>query len=607
MNASDRTTTAPRRSTPLLRRSLAVLAAASLFGLVPARAALADAPGPAADKGYEPTPAWQRAPTAAEEAAMRQRVDQENADVALAGLPGAERERAEMAALGFDPDDPVALNAYREANDVDPHAITATGDFFLNTAWGNGGLNPDRYASADSGTYQGIKAAMLSTGETVVLGSVKFTPDGLLNLGLTKRAANGNRVAWSGVAAQYSLYGGQYILYPRTDTTLPSVYSVHDVKVYADRIYVLYTGHLTDPSTYAPIVTCFNADGSGCGWWFAAYHPGQITNDAVAMDFYGGQFVVLGRHSIGQTGGFWTWKGDVDGAGSLQNFVFTDFPAPGGYDRSEPADVAFRRTGGLIPIAGSRAYYVLFTKKYSADTSSDDYDPCLLAVRSNNEPDTTFDINGVRCMPFDETDSPKTDRAVAMTTNGWGLPTDPHEGVQVLVSVSRSVDDGIGIWELLDRANHPRFGATSGAAGAHGRGNGRVVIGGCGMRSTGNQGEGCLFLTRSARHVGRDLANVGDDMVVAGLRYGNGLLIGSGRYNSSLIARVHGDSGELRQFTTFASGYSEGWFNSLVARNDQDLIGIGTAIDSAVGVSTARTQIMTGLTSNDRIFANGFD
>lgn len=586
-------------------RCVRLAGAAMLLILSAAAPALAD---DLVDKGpYLPTPVAQR-PTEADEVAMRRQQEHDQLDtLASEGLSNAEREAHDMAALGFSPDDPIALAAYRAESQNNPNAITAAGDFILNTTWGAGGLSADRYASSNSGAYRGIKAAMLSNGETIVLGSVKINTSSPLSFGLTKRAANGSRVAWTGVDPQYGHYSKQYVLYPNTNTSVPPVYSIHDIKVRSDKIYVLYTGHLTSINTYGPVVVCFKADGSGCGWWYAGYEN-QPTSDAVAMDIYGDRFVVLGRHSLGTSGGFWTWTGSINSGGGLEDSVLTDFPAPGGYDRSNPADVAFRRVGSTPPIVtGGLPYYVLFTKKFSAASSSSDYDPCLLAVKSNNAPDATFDTNGVRCMPFDETDSSNEDQAVALTTNGWGLLTYAHEGVQVLVSVARSVDPGIGIWELLDRANHPRFGATTGAAGAHGRGNGRAVYGGCGTRNGSNQGEGCQFVATSARHAGRDLANVGSDVVVAGSRYGNGIVVGSSRYYSSLIARVHGDSGELEQFTTFPSGYSEGWFNSLVARNAQDVIGIGAAIDSAVSNPTARTQIMTGLTSNDTIFDNGFD
>jgi hypothetical protein len=366
---------------------------------------------------------------------------------------------------------------------------------------------------------------------------------------------------------------------------------VHDVKVSGDNIYVLVTGHLTAPNTYAPNVLRFNVNGSGPGWWFAYGDSGNPVNDAVAMDVHNGKLVVLGRHSLGVTGGFWTVKWNVGADGSLSDATFGDFPAPGGSDRSEPVDIAFRRIGSLIVIGGNPGYYVLFSKKWSADSANEDFDPCLLSVTGSNQPDETFFTGGVRCKAFDQAESTLKDKAVALTTNGWGLIGDTHEGVQVVASVARSSYDGIGMWELVDRADHTVFGAG-------GLGQGRIVFGGCGA---GNIGEGCsaLVILRGS-HTPTDLAISGDYMLVSGYKTGS---LGE----SSMLAQVHGHTGEVRQVGTFVSGYSGGRFNSLVVRDTAHVIGIGQAIDNSVATPSARTQIMTGLTNDDTIFKNGFD
>lgn len=570
--------------------------------------AIAGSAGAQEDKPYLPTPASQRAPTAAEEAAMRHRLDQEAmAERTQAGLSSAEREYQGMLALGLNPNDPVALNAYRAEIESNPDAVTASDDFVLNTTWGNGGLNEDRYASSDAGTYRGIKAARLSTGELVVIGEVQTSPSSPRQLGLTKRKTDGSRATWTGVDPRYSQYGGQYLIYPSSNAAAPPVYRVHDVRVSNDKIYVLVTGHLASPNIYAPNVLCFNANGSACGWWFAYSNDSSATNDAVAMDIYGDYLVVLGRHSFSPSGGFWTAKWKINGGGGLDDLAVTGFPTPGGYDRSQPADIAFRRLGLLSPL-GSPSYYVLFSKKWSADASNEDVDPCLFAVKSDNSPDTSFgSAGGSLCATFDEPESTRKDRAVALSTNGWttfsGGTLVSHEGVQVVVNVARKTKDGIGVWELLDRVNHPRFGATGGPAGVHARGAGRVVFGGCGA----SEGEGCFNPIRgSALHVAMDIAAIGTDMGVVGYRYGGGL-IGSGDRESTMLVSVQGDSGEVRQFSTFPSGLSEGRFNSLVLRSSHDIIGIGEAIDSSISSADARTQIMTGLTNDSSIFKNGFD
>lgn len=576
-----------------------------MLALACANAAAAAAPV----KGDDPDPGVAYIPTPAEEDALRERLRIEQEDVlARAGVDAAANERDALVALGQSPDDPVALAAYRAEAASSVDAVAAAGDFILDSAWGTGGLAPDRYAGSNSGTYRGIKAATLGNGDLVVVGEVQFSPGGTKHLGITRRGANGARIVWTGVAPQYSAFSGQYILWPNTDASLPPVYNVKDVKVYNNRIYVLVTGHLSSPNTYAPNVICFNEDGSGCGWWFAYSDAGSSINDAVAMDILGSRLVVLGRHSLGETGGFWTVKWTVGSNGGLSDMVFADFPTPGTYARSEPVDIAFRRSGIVTLV--NPGYYVLFTKKYSADAASTDYDPCLLAVTSANAPDTGFpgSSSGARCKPFDQADSGLTDRAVALTTNGWQTfsPIVSHEGVQVLVSVARSNKAGIGLWELLDRVDHPRFGAIGGAAGEHALGGGRVIFGGCG---SGSVGEGCppIVGLGTNAHVPMDLAAVGNDMGVVGYRHGPGVLIGGADSDSALFARVHGDSGELRQFATFASGYTEGRYNAIGVRDATHVVGVGEAIDASITTASARTQIQTGLTSDDTIFRNGFD
>ena len=587
----------PRPADPL-RRSCRGLAMIALLGLC---ATCVTALANAHDIEKPGAPAHAAPPlSAAVEQGMRVRPPQEEWDsLARAGFSSAERERAEMAALGFSADDPVALAAYRAEVDADPHAVAAAGDFVLNTAWGSGGLYGERYAGSSSGTYRGIKAAMLSSGETVVIGQVQWSAGGAKQLGITKRAANGSRAVWTGVSSDFGHSGKQYIVYPNAVATLPPIYGVHDLKVVGSRFYVLVTGKLTTPSLYAPNVLCFNNDGSACGWWFA-YPDTAFINDAVAMDIYQGKLVVLGRHGADESGGFWTATWSIDfGDGSLGALNITDFPTPGGHTVTWPADIAFRRSA-----SGLADYYVLYNWRVFPSIPSDtNVNPCLFAVKFNGTPDTTFGASGLRCTYFDEPGGTSRDIGVALTTNAWGTIGDTHEGIQVLVDVALATDPGIGMWELLDRVNHPRFGA----AGSHGRNGGRIVFGGCGQD---NAGEGCFRLGLSAQHRGRDLAIVGSDMVVAGYRHGNGFLGSSVRKYSPLIARVQGDSGEVLQFTTVPSGYSEGPFNSLVARNDHDVIGIGEAIDSAVPASTARTQIMTGLTNaaiDDTIFKNAFE
>lgn len=523
------------------------------------------------------------------------REQREDRDV-RAGLAYRESEREALTALGFDPDDPVARAAFRgesEASPKQPRGVAA-GEYLLDGAWGLGGLAAERYAGSNNGTYRGIKAARLANGDIVVVGEVTY-PGGTKQLGITRRGPDGARITWPNVNPEYSVFDDQYVIYPRDDATKPSIYSVHDVKVYGDRIYVLVTGHLPSPDTYAPNVVVFGADGSYQGWFFAYYTPESSVNDAVAMDIYNDKLVVLGRHSLSVTGGFWTAKWDVESNGGLGNVTFGDFPAPGGNDRAEPVDIAFRRIGSFIVIGGNPGYYVLYSKKFSADAASEDFDVCLLSATGANVPDESFAGGGVRCKAFDQAGSTLMDKAVALTTNGWGgIGEETHEGVQVLASIARSIRDGIGMWELVDRADHPVFGT-----GAGGLGQGRILFGGCG----GDGGEGCSdVIAFRASHTPTDLAISGSYLLVSGYRTSS--LAGE----SSLLGKVHGHFGTVEQLTSFPDGFDgAGRFNSIVARDETHAVGIGEAVDPGVEAPGARAQIMTGLSSADTIFRDGFD
>ncbi len=529
------------------------------------------------DKAYLPDPAAVQLPTQADEARMR--LDAEAA-MANEGVASQERIDDQILALGLNPADPVARNAFlaeAEASRVDS-PTGSPGQYVLDPSWGVGGIASDRYAGPNGGTYRGIKAAALPNGDIIVAGQVDFGND-ITQLGLTRRGAHGQRIPWPGAQAPYGQFSNQYLIYPNTDATKPPIYKVLDIKVSHNRIYVLVTGHLSSPDTYAPNIVVFNMDGSFGGWLFAYSDAGSSTNDAVAMDIADGDgsLIVLGRHSLGSTGGFWTVRWTLNSGGGLDNAVFGDFPTPGGSSLTEPADIAFRRVGGNLVYVQPK-YYVLYSKTYTAP----DQDPCLLALSYSNVPDATFGSSGVRCKPFDNGGSWR-DHAVALTTNGFGTPFDPHEGVQVLVSVARDYRDGIGMWELMDRVDHPVFGAG-------GLGGGRIVFGGC-----QNDGGFCDLVNTPT-----DLVNSGSYVMVSGYDY-------SSTFGNSLptLAKVHGHTGVVEQLMSYGIGYADGYFNSLVPRSDNYVVGIGEAIDDSI--PGGRTQIMVGLTTiNDRIFADGF-
>lgn len=522
-------------------------------------------------------------------------------------------ERDAIAELGFNPNDPLSVTAFRdEAAQAAPSSTAAAGDIRLDTSWNPTSAVPgvfsDRFAGPNDGVYEGMKAAMLPNGNTVI--ASKVTYQGHTYLGLTQMSPGGVRVAWTNPNPNYAAYNKQYILYPKNNASRPGVFSVKDLKVYDNRIWAL----VTDASAhYAPTILCFYPDGGDCGYWVYYANGNSSTNDAVAMDILGDHLVVLGRHSLGDTGGFWTVNFKIDSTHNLTNAVFTDFPTPPPFNNAsaEPADVAFENKGVLAqyPIAGPR-YYVLFTYKY---TQSLDHAPCVLAVNGNGTPATSFPRGvlhgggkiggGAYCRLFTDDNVKYDGRAVALTTNAWGstILGTYHQGIEVLLKFGRAVKDGAGMWEFLDNADHPRFGT-----------NGAMVFGGCGRNAAGNNiGENCPppppFIGNAYSFTPTDLEFSGNDEIVSGSTNGANIF-GGGTSTSPTIYRIHGDSGAVEQHTSFPSGYDDGWLNTVVARDAHHLVGVGEAIDHSVSNTSARTMINMGLTNlDDTIFKNGFD
>lgn len=516
-----------------------------------------------------------------------------NTDAASAG------EHAAVAALGFNPDDPISIAAYREdVAQSSPYASLAAGDFHLDASWGINGVAGDRFAGPDEGFYSGVKAAKLPNGNIVVVSNVHFG-DGNLYFGLTQLDSTGHRVAWANPNPSYASYSNQYIIYPKGNAALPQVNNVSDIKVYGNHIYVLATGIYGSGASLAfkPNIIRFNLDGSDAGWWYVSVDG--PSDYARAMDIEANRLVVLASlNSIG----FWTALYDLDSGGGLTNLRIAQFPSPPPLDyfttnNTYPVDVAFRRIGGNLAVVPS-SYYVLFRHAFT----NGEVNSCLLAVNLDGTLDTGFPAmvggygtasGGGYCKSFHEPDvSPPKSYPVALTTNGWSDGNGNHEGIQVLASVARASQPGAGMWEFLDRSDHPTFGT-----------NGIIVFGGCGHDSGGNDvGAGCAYSPNTLFRP-TDLEYSGYDEIVSGS------VTSTAFGQMPFVFRIQGGNGNVEQKTSFTSGYSGGGqFNSILARDANHLVAIGEARDISVSNAGARTQITVGMTNlDDVIFQDGFD
>jgi hypothetical protein len=461
-------------------------------------------------------------------------------------------------------------------------------DFRPDASWGNGGYAHEH--SAWGSTYRGRKAIAHANGDIIVVSDMNLP---LGYVGITRRNAAGTLMTWPGVDAEYSGGDGQYILWRGTHgwDSCPAVVGALDLK-WSDANYFWILVNCWDLTTVVPRILVFHVDGHYAGTFPVTFNDANLVREAVAMDTTDQRLVVLGRYAAGASGGFWTAMLDIGGGSVVQ--TLGSFPLPGGYSRTEPADIAFRRNGPFGGVTGD--YYVLFTRKVSANASDDDFDPCLLSAKASHAPDPGFpgSNSGVRCKWFDEAGGSKKDKGVALTVGTYlewaGSTPISREKVHVLVDVARSVDDGFGVWALRNRSDDTAFGPG-----------GRRVFGGCAT------GEPCADpqFGIAATHTPADLAYLGSDIAVVGYAQSH-FPAGGGRVDP-MLARVDAANGERLQLDSFPSGYGDGQFNSLVIRDARHLVGIGEAKDDAAANAATRVQTLIALTNDDTIFRNGFD
>ncbi len=517
-------------------------------------------------------------------------------------LSPTDRLRQALAQLGMDPDDPANLAAARLEHGIWTDVVMGgTRAAVVDERYGVNGWAPDQFAGSSNGIYRTVAAARLANGDIVEVSRVQFGAGQKVNLGITKRNSRGQRIPWANVHANYTHFSGQYILYPNLSTHIAEIYNVHDVQIYNDRIYVLITDRFLNAGNayFRPHLAIFGLDGSHQGWWAWCQNCPSTTQDGVAMDISAGlagaNLVILGRHSLSNsTGGFWTVRMPLDANGNPGEASFANFPTLAGHNRFSPVDVAFR---GTSPLLFTSSYYVLTSRKFVASSDSDDYDPCLLAVGSNNQADGTFGISGLRCMPFDQIGSNSTDRGVALQTRGSAtVPTVEH--VWVLSSVARASRNGYGIWKMTDRADSAEFGNLGG---------GRSLYGGCG---TGNVGEGCpapgpIFTWPAKHHIPTGLYQISNSLAISGyVDAGNPTILGGGI--RPYFSQQHILSGDLILLGDHSSPWGAARFLNITAHAGNDFLAVGWTRWPDTG-ETAQTAVSARLQRDpDRIFYNGF-
>lgn len=526
-----------------------------------------------------------------------QSAEQPNPHTDELDLNPTDRLRHVLAQLGMDPDDPINLTAARLEHGLWTDTVMG-GDraAVVDERYGVNGWGPDQMASASTGTYRTVAAAPLNNGLMVEVNYVN-TGTGNANIAIVKRNSRGIRVPWSNVENTFSHHNGQYILYPRNPNLI--VDSVHDISVHNNRIYVLLTEryrHTDNVVRVRPHLAIFRDDGSWVGHRSFCGNCNSTIQPGVAMDISssasGANLVILGRHSTSDfSGGFWTARMSIDAVGNLGAESIANFPQFNGHSRWVPVDIAFRgRTGILNP----SAYYVLMNQTYGESTN---VDPCLLAVGSNNAPDTGFAAGGIRCMPFNQPGSSNRDVGVAIKTRGTAS-TPAVEDVWVLVDVARASRSGFGMWKLRNQENDTGFGNMS---------LGRSLYGGCG---SANNGEGCpapgpIATMPAKTHVPTGLYQISNSLAISGyVDGGPSQFLGGGI--RPFFSQQHILSGDLILLGDHPSPYGTAHFLNVTARAGNDFLAVGWTRWPNV-TSTAQTALSTRLLRDpDRIFYNGF-
>ncbi|MCW5577168.1 MAG: hypothetical protein KIS89_00875 [Dokdonella sp.] len=186
----------------------------------------------------------------------------------------SERERAAIAALGFNPDDPLVVAAYREETSADsPYTPFDANSYVADPAFNSGKYIENDFGgsiSSPQGYFLGRKVARLDNGDIVVAAMIKNPggnqTNGFWNLGLAKYSAAGSRKCWTSPGA----YGGgqgdciyssatPWIVYPKSDTAYISW--VQDIKVIDDFILVSVNRNFNGTTDIDTHVYVFNTAG----------------------------------------------------------------------------------------------------------------------------------------------------------------------------------------------------------------------------------------------------------------------------------------------------------------------------------------------------------
>ncbi|HEY0180023.1 MAG TPA: hypothetical protein VGC30_10385 [Dokdonella sp.] len=461
----------------------------------------------------------------------------------------------------------------------------------------------DRFAGRTDADYLGRKIAKLDDGSYVVAGLLPRpgTSAPADQLGLVHYSATGERLVWPDADAAYSVYGGQYVVYPQGTAGQPpgSFLGVAGVQAYGGYIYVLTTEYLLDGSqAERPTMLVFSAGGAWRQW--VTYHPGgDVKKPAVGFTIDRGtnRLIVLGDdYNGGSYRQFWLSAYAIGAGGALTfdgGFGFPFYAAPSavcaagavvdGHCSMRAAAITTAGTQLTFPQLAA-GFYVAATRTWQGL----DTDMCVIRLSSSGAPSTSFGNDGHMCISFDDGGS-QADAAAAIVRHSEFTLTPPfvRDHVYVSGSVERSQRPGVGVFELDGGGELvPAFG-----------GSGLLLFGGCGS-GAGN----CDFDNRADTPYGMTFD--GDALAIAGVhtKYGSD---NSVAFVNGMLAVIGATDGGLRNFRDYSTQQGETWFLDVVPDGGGRYVVGG---DARIDADGGRLVYLTArLQPDDTIFHDGFD
>lgn len=514
-----------------------------------------------------------------------------------------------------------ALNASAQQPDQPDGAINApwntlsTAPYLPDSTFHNGLYITDLFDSTPTGHRTGERIVSLLNGDFVVVGLVPAYSGGnkSINLGLVRYNGAGQRVAWTHPGT------GNYVIYPNTDDPfdIASVYRVADIKIFADRIFVLVDHGNGNGSgaDFETRIVVFGTDGG-----FRASTPALALGQFVqggGMVIFGNSIppvlsvAIVGYTSINLAARPVFVKGTIN-SDSTVTFDPVTYPNPGNYCPLDPGCILNSITHGKK--SGEPNSPIRFYLGGHAKRSDGRSDILIMAVDANGTPDTGFAGTGANEVLFEYGGGNYGAITALSVDSGYG-----HEDhIHAVSPIVRACKTGTGIIKLTGNGGLDQ---TFGDLAYPGIPTGKLLIGGS------NEPDPALCdhnyrLGIVHADVPSGVAFANGKLAISGeARYGPGVICTAGpcpedNFDGELtvIDTAHGDIDSFQSYplTTTVGGprTRHSYLADVVPGPSGTFIATGAfkyfelepgfPID-VYGVATIR------LRSNDGIFANSFE